>query len=31
MINKRLVVGEGKWYPVFRKNRWIDYNVKMRQ
>lgn len=29
MISKRLVVGEEAWYPVFRKNRWIDYNVKV--
>ena len=31
MISKRLVVKEVEWYPVFRKNRWIDYNVKLSE
>ena len=31
MINKRLVVREDTWYSVFKKHRWIDYNVKVSQ
>lgn len=30
MVSKRLVVREDRWYPVFMKNRWIDYNDKAR-
>lgn len=28
MAGKRLVVSEDRWYPVFMKDRWIDYNDK---
>lgn len=31
MLNKRLIVGEAYWLPVFKKHRWIDYNVKVRE
>lgn len=31
MISQRLAVREDGWFSVFRKHRWIDYNVKVSE